>query len=753
MYSYSYPDPFVDPRKKDEKYIGQYMRAAWYENSELYPNGFFRSWEKYHQIKKYMMGQQSTGKYNKQMDPLHQGNPDKTWLNIDGSILALIPKFRRIAVSMLGKRKYDLQANVIDPVAVEDRDKYYKKILSKIMVRKKLEEMGLSDKAEVLGLKDSDPQNEEELEMKMKYGYKHDYALNMEIALNLVLNCHNKFEEIRRGVREDLVDFGIGCIQEYIDSNGIIRVRKPDIQQLVVGYSKQKDFSDTRHIGETHYKTIHQIAKESKGKFTVEQLKDIAETHAGYLRNPRNYQGDEYLNYRVQVFELEFYSTNVRTHEKRVNKYGNKVVTKAKPKRNYNSRSYSSMEYNVVYKGKWIVGTDYYYDCGLATDMKRHKNNLSETKLSYHIIVPELYEMQTSSIGEQLITIADQLQIAWRKFQNAVLRARTAGIWVDIGTLLNVPLKGAGGERFKPLEVVDLLYQRGDLIFKGYDDYGKPLPYKPIGELQGTNTEDLTKWFGVINGLLDLARGIVGFNEITDASTPDPRTLKTVAQLSVDSTNNSIDDLRAAEISLVKEMANDLTLRIQDQLAKGEEISGYYKALGKNTADFMRVDPTATRYTFGVDIIEAPTDVQKAKLDMRIEKALDKGELTYADVTFIENFTNINQAEEMLSYRVRKNLERQQAEKDRAIQLTAEEQRKSAAMAEAEKRKTIMLDGKVKFEIEKFKALAKLKESEAKNQARLGESKEITYRDLLKKQMEVDSNEYIKELQEAGEAA
>ena len=64
--------------------------------------------------------------------------------------------------------------------------------------------------------------------------------------------------------------------------------------------------------------------------------------------------------------------------------------------------------------------------------------------------------------------------------------------------------------------------------------------YKPIEELDNGIGNEATQYFGIITNNIQLLRDILGFNEITDGSTPDPRTLNGVAKYASESTNNSI---------------------------------------------------------------------------------------------------------------------------------------------------------------------------------------------------------------------
>jgi hypothetical protein len=738
----AYPDHFVENSEKDERWISQYIKEAYHESCKLYASGFFRSRDKFHMIKKYMMGQQSVSKYRRIIDPLGQKDSDKAWLNIDWSIIPIVPKFKRMAVEILNKKDFTLQAETVDPLANEDRERYYKQKAANITLKEGLEKNGMSDKVAVLGMKKEDPQDFDELDMHMEYGYRHQYAIEMEMALDLTMNHHNDWEHIREKVNEDLFDYGTACVKEDFRPNGTIGIDKVDMKEIIVGYSKLEDFSDARHIGEVKQKTIHQIRKEDlDNEISIEYLKEIAEQNIGNHGNSMDYDDSNYLDYRVSVVDLEFVTTNKMTLEKRKNKTGNTVVGKAGKKKS-KKNEYSSSTYEAIYCGKWIVGTDHFYQCKMKTDLKRQKNNLGKTSFSYHIIAPGLYNMQTFSLAEQLISIADQIQIAWYKLQNTILRAKPQGIAIEITALENVPL-GSGGQKLKPLEILDLYQQRGDLVFRAIDEEGQPFPFKPIEELKNGLGDDARNYFGVIQNYMQMIRDILGFNEVTDGSSLDPKQLVGVSKLQTQATNNSLAFLSRGERKLVQNMANDLTLRIHDRIERGDEIKGYVQALGKTTTQFFKASKNMTRYQFGTRIVENPSTEEKARLDLRINEAIKSNQITIADAVFIENFKNINLAEQMLAYRVKKNMEQSQQRAERQIQLNGQEQQKSAMVAEEEKRKTLQMQAQLEAQNIQLKIQGELAIADKNGQYRLREAQIIANRELVEATHNNDSREFI----------
>ncbi|MCL5460317.1 hypothetical protein M3M33_16895, partial [Loigolactobacillus coryniformis] len=77
-------------------------------------------------------------------------------------------------------------------------------------------------------------------------------------------------------------------------------------------------------------------------------------------------------------------------------------------------------------------------------NMKRAANNLNDVKPSFHFFSTMLHNMNTKSMGENYISIANVLQIAWMKYQDVIASARKKGYSIEVGSLENVPI-GKGG--------------------------------------------------------------------------------------------------------------------------------------------------------------------------------------------------------------------------------------------------------------------------------------------------------------------
>jgi hypothetical protein len=337
------------------------------------------------------------------------------------------------------------------------------------------------------------------------------------------------------------------------------------------------------------------------------------------------------------------------------------------------------------------------FDFGLCTDMKRAKSSLMDTEMSYHLFAPEFYDMKAYGMMEQLIPIADSIQINWYKLQNAINQARPKGIIIEMGALEDIPL-GKGGAKLQPLEVLDLYNKTGTLVYRKLDAQGRATNYKPIEELENGLGRDVMNFMNLIQSDIQMIRDITGMNEMTDGSTPDPRTLTTVARMAQESTNNALAHIINADRVLLTSVAEAVMLRLQDVVSR-QPVEGYVRSLGGNTLKFLKLSPKLAMHEFGIMIEDKPTDEAKAQLMSMVQGMSAQGLMDIEDAIIIENTDNLKVAQQLLAYKIKKRKEEDEKKAMQQQQMNAQVQMQSSQAAEQAKQQTIQIEGQVKSQL------------------------------------------------------
>jgi hypothetical protein len=548
------------------------------------------------------------------------------------------------------------------------------------------------------------PKTEEELAIKMEFGYKHTDAIDTEKRIDAVFADSN-IEDVRREIRRSLFDYGVAATKDWTDPDtGEVQFRSCDIKQMIVSYTEDTYFRNIRYVGEIVMKTIEDIRNEDiHGRITEEELEELAYDFAGKHGNSRHYGsttniGKSYDSAKMPVMEMTFLTVDRTVYEARVDKRGNqkfgRTSFKNRNRKSNDKRQFEVQDDLVWFETSWIMDSEKCYNYGIINDQKKRPSSMWDSMSSFTIAAPEMDGMRTISMVDHITPIADAIMIAWLKLQNAIAAARPKGIAIEMGALENVTL-GDGGETFEPLELLDLFTQTGTLVYRkeGLDGEGKH--YRPIEELENGLGNEAVQYFELIDRYFAFIRSITGFNEVTDGSAPDPRMLNGVAGLADQSTNNAIKHLLDAEKSIVERLAESVSIRVTDSIVFRD--SSYYdNILGAEGIQAMRDNKGSIHREFGIHLEVRGDGKEREDLSRDIGEAIKAGQITIADKTAIKNIKNTKQAEMLLAYRVDKNLERMRREEQEKIKMNNEGAENAARVAEDEKRKTAQIVSQIK---------------------------------------------------------
>jgi len=753
-----YPPHDINPKDKDIKWGMKYARACWSDWSYTVPRTiFFNSSDKYEELRLYAQGKQPINKYKKLLAVDEQ--TDNTWLTVDWSVRPIIPKFRDIALSRLMQQEYNIVATPIDPQAKGELDQYYADMKAKIAIRKLMEEQNQElANHPMLQPQSGEPMDFEELEMRIEFGEQFNRSKDAEQAIQLMF-YENDSKFVRRRLFESMFDCGTAGYKAWLDKDGRPKFRDVNPEAVVTNWCRFPNFKDLIHAGEVIDVSLIDLAtmKDDDGQpyFTQEEIDEMRNNIAGKWSNPAmvGRSTNYFKNYdrqTVKVLDLQFFSYNELNFERNVNRRGNVMFNEAEwDKRNNKKDKYLRKKIKVVYEIKWIIGTDYAYDFRLKKDMKRSVDpkKMAETTLDYKFFAPNFYEMRTLSMMERLVPLADEYQMTIYRIQNFINRMVPNGWWIDLDALENVALN-KGGENMKPLDLLQMFYETGVLVGRSKDVMGDNVNYKPIIPIDNNAYNQLQALYEHLQLCIAQMQSIIGLNELTDASTPNAKTLNGVASMAVESTNNALYQIQFGERYLLESLANDMLMLTQQAVKKGD-IEGFAKALNSNTLQFIKASEDLPLRDYGIMLDERPTDDQKQLLLMQIQQDQAQGLLDTADALYILNVYNVKQAQQMLAYKVRKNKEAAQKNEMAKIQQTVQGQQQSAMLAEQAKQQTLQVEWSLKMQyMEREKQLDyMIKQQEL--QLKYGMNSQNNQTKIVTTQMANESKERIAENAEA----
>lgn len=715
----TYPPHQIDPRNKGYDWVMAYTKAA-YRDSRGYMsfNQLNTGTLKMAEIKLYTMAKQPVDKYKKMFTP---GEPaDGSWRAIDYTPPGFMCKYRDISISKLLQKKYDLQAYAIDPIAKSDEDAYFNKMKVKILMRQEAEKAGseLANSPQ-LTPQPGEPEDLEQLSIMREHTYKHAMAIQAENAWSLVFQ-QNNIDEIRKRYVTSLYDYGIAAVTQYIDENGMCKLRDVNMEYFGSSYFERPDGSDMIHW----FEIVPTFVADLAPYYTKEQLDDICKKAVRQNGNPSNYVAfngffnQSWNRFKVNVMKIKFLSWNETIYKEEtdsrdnvrfgkssyqnkqflVNKEGqleqsgennqyfdsiDETGTEGQP-----TPKYINSVKKVSYKASWIIDTDYMHDWGLKENQNRKLSSWWDTDLDIQLYAWNFNKMIFSGMTERLITLEDQACTTWFNLQNLSNKLIPYLINMEMNSIEGSFPFGKGGTKGKPSDVIDFIFSNFVVPYRASDLQSRNPNFKPVSIEATGQLQAFGQLYEKLERILEYMSRVSGMNEVTDGSTVNPKNLNSTNEAMVDSTNNAIYLIADADKDLLRRTADSVIQKIQIAVQLGK-VEGYAKGLGGSTVQLFNIDPSITLHELGIFIDDAPTKYQREQLWNDATLKESQGLLTIGDKALIMTVRNLKEAYDILDYRIQKRKEEQHQQQLQLVQQQTQGNQQVAMATEQMKQQTI----------------------------------------------------------------
>lgn len=721
--TYSAPDPLASHDEKSSKEYGLKFARFLYSNylKGGSPNMFWNARHKYRVNEDYAMGSQSIDQYKERLDVFE--NDKESYVNINWAIRNYATKRINVAVGMLAQEQYDVIFQAIDPTAIDDKKNLQARMQAIQEQMKFIQTLGIATETMVPEeFRDRMPQTKEEIDLFMNMDYKHKAEMEMELGVSLCMEVNN-YEQIKKEMAWDRVVLGVEACKIEMGPNGFPVARKLHPGDCIVPYSKYEDFRDIKEAGDIEFMSVQDFAMIAGGQLNQDEIADIAENYATRESDDPDDQYDAGLSgtnaqsnetKKVKVLNFAYLCNKTDVYEKGKDKRGNTKIKRASEGRGssdqykdeinengvrYRTNGKSDIykdKYEVVYCGKWVVGSNYIIDYGLKTDMEVAESSLTKTRLPYHFFAPNMKNGKVVSVVDQMKPKLDDIQNYELKVQQTVASAVPKGININYDALLNANVAGGGGEKLDPYSLLRLYFQRGIIIYSDTDYTGQPGTNPPISESENGMAGDIVHFMNLIQTSLISLDEIVGTNAITSASTPHQKTLVGVAELQVAATNNAFYFLFQAQREMFKSISRSFATLYIDAVKNGSA-KLFAQALGKDSTDFVGKYLKKGIHEFGMFVEIRPSQEQWAMLYAEIKGAVDKGVISPEDRILIERSKNLKQAQQIFAVKIKQRQREAQEAQERNAQMTFQGQQESAQftsqlkIGEMEKEKEVKL--------------------------------------------------------------
>ena len=686
----NFPDPLASQEQKESKEYGlRYAKAIesqWGKRSDS--NSLFsKRYDLFKRNKDYATGVQDTSIYKRLLNNVDPNAGDGSLMNLDFTPVPILPKFVRIVVNkILGRNLYpNLEA--IDPLSSSEKNRDKKRIEIQVALKKQLIEFQQKTGA-TIGMDPSMiPDTEAEAEIFMGENVKSDAEIAAQVATNMTLSWNNFDDNTFRRCVNDLATNGMAVVKRSNDPNYGIKTHYVDPKDFIHSQTDDPSFENITYAGHVRSMPIQELKRIASGELEEEDFQKIAKKVTG--KTGSGYQYDQkmgrnvydYDEYSVDVLEFEFLSTDCMFFEEKENRFGNRNFFYQGF--NYKEKAGSvferkphKMEVVNVYKGYFVIGTDYLFGYGRMHNVPKNIHDISKARMSYSVVATNLTDMMPKSMVSSCIGFADMLQLTHLKIQQAIAKAKPDGLIIDIEGLENVQL-GKGGE-LQPLDLHDIYEQTGVFYYRSKNPEGG-FQNPPIREI-GNSIRNINELVGLYNHYLRMIRDTTGINEVVDASTPKSEALVGVREQAIAASNNATYDITNASMILYKNVCNDIVKCLQILPEESVIMEVYKNAIGETNMSILTSFSRLPMYNFGVQVQKDMDDKDQAYLEQAIQISLGQKEIDLEDAMAIRELKDVNQAERLLVVRRKKKIQQAQAMAAQQQQMQAQMAQQSQAM-------------------------------------------------------------------------
>lgn len=699
-----FPDPLAtDAEKATPEYglrVGKAIEGEWFKRKGMSCRYYDQVGE-FHRLRLYARGEQPIEKYKNEF--VIDG--DMSYLNLNWSIVPIIPKFVDIVVNGMADRMYSIRAEAQDAVSAEKKNVFQDMIeadmAAKDFLLKTKEEFGV-DAFNVNP--DELPENDEEMELYMNLKYKPSIEIAEEVAIDTILKMSD-FKLIEEMIDKDQTEIGVSWVKhQFLPGDGV-KVEYVDPANMIWSYSEKPDFSDCFYFGEIkqlHYTEILKIVPD----ITDEELKVIRDSGSAwnnYYPIIRRYQDDIFLSDVVNLIYFNYKSSKKYVHKKKyLNNGGVRVIPKDDT---FNptgeNENFEKLEFSreVWYEGILVAGTNIILKWDLMKNMVRPKSASEKALPSYVGFAPRMYKGKIDSLVKRMIPFADQIQLIHLKLQQVQSRIIPDGVFIDADGLNEVDL--GQGAAYTPEDALRLYFQTGSVVGRSYTGDGEfnnaRVPIQELGASSGQGK--IASLINSYNHYLNMIRDVTGLNEARDGSMPHQDALVGVQKLAALNSNTATRHILEAKLMQIRRLSTCLSVRISDILEYAEFKDQFAMQIGKYNLSILQDVKNLYLHDFGIFIDLLPDEEERQMLENNIAIALQRDSIDLEDAIDIRNVKNIKLANELLKMKRKRKLKAQQEREDQQMQMQGQINAQSQQMAAQAKMEQLQMEAQVKTQI------------------------------------------------------
>jgi hypothetical protein len=554
---YNFPSRDVEEDVKNgDKYNLDYCRAIYHRYRGNKCGVRFHDTDNFEIARAYGRGDQPVSIYKNPED--EPGITDNTtditgglkskkgWENIMWDIVSPMPRIKTIVKGYLDQFGQDVFVDAIDARSGAVKEAMKWKMFTIAQSYDFLNEYHAKAGIPMEEL-DFFPANTTELNIfEAMGGFKLNFARTMQKLIRHTEDISLFDDDLKDRWADDLMDIGVVASKVVFDNEtGKFKYRYVDPAKIVIQYVRNGEYERSEYAGEIEPYTISELRQlmPDKGE---DYFKNMAGSYNGKSGNRQVSDWDNfskrqdnnsynYDSFTVDVMDVEWIDYVCRRHLIYDSKRGRKSViplkldSEVKPLSDGLAAKGASQQdlktkMRKLRKAKWVIGTECVFDAGPVEMTDRP--NKSTVMHNYRLFV-----LKDSPIVEQLMPIADDMELAWLKYQSGRAIAVQTGYSVDVGMMNNID-----GGKITFAEVLKLWRKTAVMLHQQSltGDYhgGSTSPVQVIPSIMG---DIINEWIMTWDSALKRIEDLTGLNLIVLGNTVNPNAPVGTTQMSANS--------------------------------------------------------------------------------------------------------------------------------------------------------------------------------------------------------------------------
>ena len=683
--------------------VGKAIESEWFKRTSGNSCRYYDQAFDFHQLRLYARGEQSISKYKEGMAV----DGDLSYLNLDWSIIPIIPKFVDIVVNGMNDRVYAIKAESQDISSAEKKNLFQQTVeedmVAKDFLMKAKEGFGI----DAFNVPPEElPDTPEELSLYMQLKFKPSVEIAEEVAINTIFEMNEYADSIKPAIDYDITTIGIGAAKHTFLPGAGVKIEYVDPANLVYSYTEKADFSDIYYAGDVqqiHYTELKKIDQ----NITDEKLEEIRRYGSAWYNNftiISQLQDDPFSSELISVLSFTYKVDKKFVWKKKFLENGGERVIQRDDSFNPPESEEERFERveatkDVWYEGVMVLGSSILLKWEMQKNMVRPEAASQKALSNYVISAPRMYKGRIESLVRRMIPFADQIQLTHLKLQQVLSRVVPDGVFLDADGLSEVDL--GTGAAYTPQDALKLFFQTGSVVGRSYTGDGEFNNARvPIQELNSSSGQGkMQALIGAYNYQLNMIRDVTGLNEARDASMPNPDALVGIQKMAALNSNTATRHILNSGISITKRLATCISLRISDILEYADFKDEFAMQVGKYNLAILEDIKNLYLHSFGIFIELEPDIEEKAQLEQNIQMSLQQQSIDLEDAIDIRMIKNLKLANEMLKVKRKKKQKALEDRQDMQSQIQMQMNMQTQQAASEQKQQTAQIESQAKIAI------------------------------------------------------